>query len=94
MENEPCDEGAGIGLAPPPGSRAHRVLPSSLQQTLFLPLFSPNSSEFGVIYAQGQSVLTGKGTTVDLQGLSNGVYHITITTNSESKTLRFIKSNP
>ena len=26
-------------------------IPSSLQQTLFLPLFSPNSSEFGVFYA-------------------------------------------
>lgn len=49
---------------------------------------------YTVFSSQGQSVLTGKGTTVDLQVLSNGVYHITITTNSESKTLRFIKSNP
>jgi hypothetical protein len=49
---------------------------------------------YTVFSMQGQSVLTGKGTTVDLHGLSNGVYHITITTNSESKTLRFIKSNP
>ena len=49
-ENEPCDEGAGFGLVPPPGSRAQRVLPSSLQPTLFLPLFPPKSSEFGVFY--------------------------------------------
>ena len=33
QKNEQCDEGAGIGLTPPPGSRAKRVLPSSLQPT-------------------------------------------------------------
>jgi hypothetical protein len=48
---------------------------------------------YKIIAQTGQLVMAGKEKSINIEGLTAGVYQIQIETSTEVKTLRFIKAN-
>ncbi|MFM9944585.1 MAG: T9SS type A sorting domain-containing protein, partial [Bacteroidia bacterium] len=70
------------------------VYPNPASGNLIIQLAADNSlSNYKIITIAGQTVLTGTENSIDISGLSSGIYYITLNTDKGIQTIKFTKTS-